>query len=96
MDKGVHMCNILRRKRYAIIMHRVDVAKCVECRFHMSCRGFVVIQRQERIDRRKIRTSGAKEPTNTADQALIGFFALFQSQRVILLRGRGNGINRDT
>jgi hypothetical protein len=67
MDKGVHRSNILRRKGYAIIMRRVDIVECVECRFHMSHGWFVVIQRQERMDRRKIRMSGAREPTNTAN-----------------------------
>jgi hypothetical protein len=48
-------------------MRRVDVVECVECRFHMSRGWFVIIQRQERIDHRKISTSGAREPTNTAN-----------------------------
>ncbi len=67
IDNGVHRSNILRRKGYAIIMHRVDVVECIECRFYMSRGWFIVIQRQERMDRPKIRTSGAREPTNTAN-----------------------------
>ncbi len=43
MDKGAHRSNILRRKGYAIIMHRVDVLECVECRFNICpAEGFLI------------------------------------------------------
>ncbi len=59
--------NVLRCKGYPIIMGWMDIMVCVEGCIHMPKQRFVVIQQQERMECRKIRTSGAREPTNTSN-----------------------------
>jgi hypothetical protein len=77
--EGVHRGNVLRCKGYPIIMGGMDVVECVEGHLYMPNQRFVVVQQQERMDCHKIRTSGAREPANTSNQALLGFFTMFQS-----------------
>jgi hypothetical protein len=74
----------------------MDVVEGIKGGLHMADCRLVAIGCQERVDSREIRTRGGGQPTNTADEALVGGCTAKLSRRIILIRRWSNGINGHT
>ncbi len=45
VDIQMHWHNRFGSKRDPVIVHGVDIVKCVQGRFHVSCRSFIAVGR---------------------------------------------------
>jgi hypothetical protein len=68
----------------------MDIVESIKGGLHMADRRLVAVGCQEGVDGREIRTRGAGEPANTADQALVSGCTTELSWRIILIRRRSN------
>ena len=72
-------------KRYAVVGCRVEVSRSFDCRFVMLHVGSLVVRRQERQQRRYVRTCACRQPVNAAREALVDLLAPWE---IRVVRGR--------
>jgi hypothetical protein len=95
VDVQVHRGYRFRGEQDPEIMCGVDVVKSMQGRFHVTGSRLVSVRSKEGVNGEKVRTSQMGEPTNTPDEALLGFLLAFKGRTVIIFRRRSHRIYRN-
>ncbi len=79
MDVRIHRSDRFGSKQDSVIMCGVDIMKCMQGRFHVTCRRLIVVGSKERVHGDEVRASRTGKPANTSDRALVGILLAFNS-----------------
>ncbi len=92
VDLQVHRGNRFGGEQDPVIMCGADIVKSVQGRFHVTGRRLVAVRSKEKVNGEKVRMSQMGKPTNTPDEALVGFLSAFKGRTVIIFRRRSHRI----
>ncbi len=84
----MHRSNRFGSKQDSVIMCGVDIMKCMQGRFHVTCRRLIAVGSKEGVHGDEVRASRMSEPASTPEQALVGVLLVFKGQRFVVFRIR--------